>query len=135
MGHLGVVLADEERNQGSNAVDGFEAVEATPETHCDTPPRYSGVFQPAVCTTNWKDGTVAAGLVIMLLAPTLSFVAGLGFDTEPVSPAERQRLIDAFNASMAVDDAPTRPRPAAIRLTASPAFSGTGAGVTLRARF
>jgi hypothetical protein len=74
----------------------------------------------------------------MLLGPTLLFVAGFGFDTEPVSPSELQRLINAFNASLAhaADfGGPTHPRPAGIRFTASPTFSGSGAGLTVDARF
>ena len=111
----------------------------TPETRCETPPpRY--VFQPPVCQTDWKNGTVAAGLSFMLLGPTLLFVSGLGFGADPVSPAERQALIDAFNASLAhatADGAPTRPKPkpAGVRFKASPTFSGSGAGLTVDAWF
>jgi hypothetical protein len=113
---------------------------ATPETQCETPPpRYA--FQAPVapvCQTDWKKGTVAAGIGIMLSGLTLFFVSGLGFGADPVSPAERLRLIDSFNASLAhatADGAPTRAKSATTHFTASPTLSGSSAGLTVNARF
>ena len=112
---------------------------ATPETQCETPPpRYA--FQAPVapvCRTDWKTGTIAAGIGIMLSGVTL-FVSGVGFGPDPVSPAERLRLIDTFNASLAhatADGARTRAKSATIHFTASPTLSGSSAGLTVDARF
>ena len=119
-------------------VTGFIVLKGvTPETQCETPPpRYP--FEPPVCQTDWKKGTAAAGIGIILSGLTLWFVSGLGFGADPVSPAERQRLIDAFNASLAhaTADGPRTPASqAAIRFTASPTVSGSGAGLRVDARF
>jgi len=133
-GHAKIALAI--AGLGALVLGAIVTASATPETRCDTPPR--NVIQPPVCRTDEKQGTVAAGIGMALLGPTLMLVAGFGVAAEPVAPAERQRLIDAFNASLApaaAAGAPTRPRPAAIRFTASPTLSGSGAGVTLDARF
>ena len=113
---------------------------ATPETQCETPPpRYAFQVPVApVCQTDWKTGTVAAGIGIMLSGLTAFVVSGLGFGPDPVSPAERFRLIDAFNASLAhatADGARTRAKSATIHFTASPTLSGNRAGLTVDARF
>jgi len=71
---------------------------AKPDTRCDPPSK--NVFQPPVCRTGDHQGTVAAGIGIALLGPALMMVAGFAFDLDPVSPAERRRLIAAFNASL-----------------------------------
>jgi hypothetical protein len=127
------------------AVAGFAALvtgaivlaSAKPETQCDPPPK--NIFQPPpVCRTDWKEGTIAAGIGLALLGPVLPVVGAFAIHADPVGPAERQRLVDAFNSSLghaAADGAPTRPRPAAIRFTATPTFSGSGAGLTVAAHF
>jgi hypothetical protein len=118
------------------AVGAIVLKSATPETHCSTPPKYS--LQLPVCQTDSKDGTVATGIGIMLLAPVLLLVVGVAFDVNPVSPWQRQRLIDTFNASLGhatSDGAAARQRPASISFTASPTLSGSGAGLMVDARF
>ena len=112
---------------------------ATPETQCQTPPSKYAFQLPVapVCQTDWKTGTVAAGIGIMLSGLTLFVVSGV-FGADPVSPAERLRLIDAFNASLAhatADGARTRAKSDTIQFTASPKLSGSSAGLTLDARF
>ena len=112
---------------------------ATPETHCETPPsKYAFQIQAPVCQTDWKNGTIATGIVLLAAGPVLMITASAAIDTEPVSLAERQRLIDAFNASLAhatTDGAPARPKPAGVTSSASPVLSTGGAGLTLGARF
>jgi hypothetical protein len=119
---------------GAIVVGAFVLKGATPQTQCTTPPKYS--LQSPVCQTDWNDGTIATGIGVMASGLILLIANGVGLDANPVSWAERQKLIDAFNAALAhTTTAGARPRPSALRFTASPTFSGSGAGLSVDARF
>jgi hypothetical protein len=69
-------------------------------------------------------------------------VGSLALNPDPVSPAERRRLVDAYNASLgapAAEAAPPRPRGAGFTMAfnpiVSPSVSASGAGLTLGGRF
>jgi len=86
---------------GASVLGAIVLAQARPETQCDPAPQTSGAFQAPVCRTDWKEGTVATGIGLALLGTVLSMVAGFAIDPQPVGPAERQRLIDEFNAAPA----------------------------------
>lgn len=111
---------------------------ATPDTECDALSKNPTNFQSPLCRTDWKTDQIATGIVLTLLGPVLLGIAGLGITADPLSPAERQKLIETYNASLvrpAADSAPAVPRPAALRFTAAPSLSSTGAAVTVGGGF
>ena len=99
------------------------------------PYRYSPPQE--VCTTDSNDSARGIGIGLMVLSPLLMF-GSIGIKADPVSPAERQTLIDAYNASLGpptTEAAPARPRRAAFGLAVEPTASATSAGLTLDGRF
>jgi hypothetical protein len=109
----------------------------TPDTQCGFAPQMYP-FQPpqVVCQTNEHSGARDVGIGLLVLAPIL-MIAGVVIDAEPVSPLERQQLIDTFNASLppgTAEASPLRSR-AAVSFTAAPAVSANGASLILGASF
>ena len=142
MGRDDLVQAYESRGQvkvalaaaslGALLAGAVVVAEASPDTHCDVSPKNGAVLQPSLCRTDWKSGQVATGIGIALLGSALMAVAGLAFTADPLSSSERQRLIETYNASLTP---PAATKPAAAGLTAAPALSSNGAGLTVGGRF
>jgi hypothetical protein len=109
-----------------------------PDTHCDfTTPTNPFMAPQPVCHTDDKSTATAAGIGLLVLSPVLMLV-GMVIHADPVSFEERQRLAEAFNASLPPGTAeaePPRPRTPTISFMAAPALSPGGASLSLGARF
>jgi hypothetical protein len=109
-----------------------------PQTQCNfvsMPYPYS--LPQQVCTTDSHDTARGIGIGLVVLSPLLLF-GSVGINPEPVSAAERQTLVDTYNASLGpptATAAPARPRRAAFSLAVEPTVSATGAGLTFDGRF
>jgi hypothetical protein len=90
-----------------------------------------------VCPPDSSGNARAIGIGLLAVGPLLA-VGSLALNPEPVSPAERRRLVDAYNASLgapAAEAAPARARGAGFSIAFNPIVSPSGAGLTLGGRF
>ena len=113
-------------------------VSTMPQTHCDIvsmPYPYSPPQQ--ACTTDSHDTARAVGVGLMLLGPAL-MLGSFAIHPDPVSPAERQALVDTYNASLGPptgEAAPVHAPRSGFNLSVEPTVSATGGGVAFGGRF
>jgi hypothetical protein len=115
---------------------GIATAVTMPHQSCDFVPVNDPLAAPMIACHTTGGGTAHDVALGATLASPLLFVAGMLISTDPVGTAERDRLIDAFNAAHARSEADARsPAQPAVAIGVAPTLSPEGAGLALSGRF